>query len=61
MRGRPPDHLGVGRVAAERGTQRGAIMGSIAVDELDQLVDQGLLAIEILCAKQREALQGIWL
>ena len=29
--------------------------------ELDQLVDQGLLAIEILCAKQREALQGIWL
>ena len=46
-----------GGIVEIQGTAEGA---PLARSELDLLVDQGLAAIEILCAKQREVLGSIW-
>ena len=46
-----------GGIVEVQGTAEGA---PLSRKELDLLVDQGLAAIETLCALQREALAGIW-
>jgi ribonuclease PH len=46
-----------GGIVEVQGTAEGAPMSR---KELDTLVDQGLVAIDRLCALQREALAGIW-
>ncbi len=46
-----------GGIVEVQGTAEGK---PLSRKELDTLVDQGLAAIEILCAKQRDALHGIW-
>ena len=46
-----------GGIVEVQGTAEGA---PLSRKELDQLVDQGLAAIEGLCAAQRAALKGIW-
>ena len=46
-----------GGIVEIQGTAEGQ---PLARAELDQLVDQGLAAIALLCAKQRDALAGVW-
>jgi ribonuclease PH len=46
-----------GGIVEVQGTAEGAPLGR---DQLVAIMDQGLIAIEELCAAQREALAGIW-